>query len=97
MPKGREGDCLGKVGIMSILSDSGFEDDFQSSSPPSSRCPISQSPEDAERYPLVADWQQFQNYDESCFNIQRHSENEFLTNDCLVHQPQVCYFIKCLI
>lgn len=75
---------------MSVLSDSGFEEDFQSSSPPS-------TPEDAELHALVADWQLFQNYDESCFNIQKLNENYFLTCDCLAHQPQVSYVIKCLI
>ncbi|XP_076127412.1 cyclin-O [Alosa pseudoharengus] len=80
---------------MSILSDSGFEEDFHSPSPPSTHRPASQAQEDAGRYPLVADWQLSPDYDENCFNTQKRNENEFLTSDCLAHQPQVNAEARC--
>ena len=75
---------------MSILSDSGFED-FHSPSPPSTHRLVSRSHVDAEQCPLLADWQ-LSHYDESCFTIQQHNEKEYLTRDCLTHQPQVGVF-----
>ncbi|XP_048100482.1 cyclin-O [Alosa alosa] len=80
---------------MSILSDSGFEEDFHSPPPPSTHRPASQAQEDAGRYPLVADWQLSPDYDENCFNTQKRNEREFLTSDCLAHQPQVNAEARC--
>lgn len=81
---------------MSVLSDSGFEEDFHSPSPSSSlRVPRLQQV-DAETYPLLADWQLHLDYDETCFTIQKHCEKEFLTRDCLIHQPQVSVYSQFL-
>ncbi|XP_030646520.1 cyclin-O [Chanos chanos] len=77
---------------MSVLSDSGFEEDIQSLSPsPPPLLHWSTVPQDR----LVADRQDFQEYDESCFVIQLHNEETFLASDCLARQPQVTAEARC--
>ncbi|KAL2092117.1 hypothetical protein ACEWY4_011915 [Coilia grayii] len=80
---------------MSVLSDSGFEEDFHSPSPSSTLRLISRLQVDAEKYPLLADWQLHLDYDETCFTIQKHSEKQFLTRNCLAQQPQVNAEARC--
>ncbi|XP_051750985.1 cyclin-O [Ctenopharyngodon idella] len=58
---------------MSILSDSGFEEDLHTS-------PVKRGSTSA--------WHEC-DYEESCFNIQRHNELQFLAQNCLARQPQI--------
>ncbi|XP_051980541.1 cyclin-O protein B-like [Xyrauchen texanus] len=63
---------------MSTLSDSGFEEDLQSS-PAVKQWTVDSSI----RLTLECD------YEECCFIIQRHNEQQFLAQNCLDHQPQI--------
>ncbi|XP_051951521.1 cyclin-O protein B-like [Xyrauchen texanus] len=65
---------------MSTLSDSGFEEDLQSS-------PAVKWTEDYS-IRLTLDWDGC-DYEECCFIIQRHNEQQFLAQNCLDNQPQI--------
>ncbi|XP_055053980.2 cyclin-O [Misgurnus anguillicaudatus] len=65
---------------MSTLSDSGFEEDLQTS-------PVNQWEVDSS-IRLTSDWHEAE-YKESCFLIQRQNELQFLVHDCLANQPQI--------
>lgn len=75
---------------MSILSDSGFEEDLHSPSPSPSPSPQHLtgrwSGPTCDR--LTAECLHI-NCDESCFIIQRNNQENFLALDCLARQPQV--------
>ncbi|KAK1806806.1 hypothetical protein P4O66_005285 [Electrophorus voltai] len=76
---------------MSTLSDSGFEEDFQSPSP-SNFFTIPWSVNLNNR--LIADHHEVI-YDESCFIIQKNNEEEFLALNCLARQPQITAEARC--
>ncbi|KAL1274257.1 hypothetical protein QQF64_027071 [Cirrhinus molitorella] len=61
---------------MSTLSDSGFEEDLHT------------SPVKGSSVRLTPDLQEC-DYEESCFIIQRHNEQQFLAQNCLARQPQI--------
>ncbi|XP_027001533.2 cyclin-O [Tachysurus fulvidraco] len=77
---------------MFTLSDSGFEEDLHSPSPSPRHSTWHWSGSIC--YRLTADCLH-NDYDESCFRIQRNNEEDFLALDCLAHQPQITAEARC--
>ncbi|KAJ8380913.1 hypothetical protein SKAU_G00016910 [Synaphobranchus kaupii] len=81
-------------------SDSGFEEElltpFSSLSPDFTPSRPSNPTADAQTpCRLLSDWQNFRDYGESCYNIQKLNEEKFLPVNCLARQPQVTAEARC--
>ncbi|XP_028822691.1 cyclin-O [Denticeps clupeoides] len=75
---------------MSVLSDSGFEEDLQTPSPVLRL----EWPADAAR--LMGAWPAGSpDCEESCFRVQKRNQEEFRTGSCLERQPQLTAGARC--